>query len=135
MAKGKMKFDTTLPSTISIISPTPTSRAEEKISAFPDSEIVTFPEGSGVKLHSAFFPGWIKDKKDVDFSEFMKRWSVLKDQIGTMIGDMTQQTFGKMALDKVEVSIAVSGEGSIGIATAKGEASIVLTFQKAGAKS
>jgi len=52
----------------------------------------------------------------------MKSWDKLKSQIGTMITDLTGQTFGKMALEQVEVSIGISAEGTIGIATAKGEA-------------
>ena len=94
------------------------------------AEVAEIPGGKTVELHALGLPSWIKDKKDVDFGQFMKSWNKLKDQIGTMITDLTGQTFGKMTLEEVEVSIAVSGEGSIGIATAKGEASIVLTFKK-----
>jgi len=111
--------------TISIISIMPAGGA-----GGPAGEIATIPGGKGVELQSFGLPGWISSRKEVDFSEFMERWRVVKDQVGTMISDLTKQTFGKMALDEVEVSIAVSGEGSIGIATAKGEASIVLKFKK-----
>lgn len=107
--------------TISIISAMPTNKG--------GAEVAEIPGGKTIELHALGLPNWIKSKKDVDFSEFMQRWNALKDQIGTMISDLTKQTFGKMILDEVEVSIAVSGEGSIGIATAKGEASIVLTFK------
>jgi hypothetical protein len=110
-----------MPSTISIISATSKGRDDQKFDELP--------EAAGVHFQNVAFTNWIKTRKDVDFGEFMNRWATLKDQIGTMIADLTKQTFGKMTLDEVEVSIAVSGEGSIGIATAKGEASIVLTFK------
>ena len=46
------------------------------------------------------------------------------------IADITQQSFGSMELDTLEVSLAVTGEGTIGIASSKAEASVVLTFKK-----
>ncbi len=108
--------------TISIISVVPVSDN--------GGEAAEVPGGKTIELHALGLSKWIKDRKEVDFGRFMGRWNTLKEQIGTMIGDLTTQAFGKMALDEVEVSIAVSGEGSIGIATAKGEASIVLKFKK-----
>ncbi len=65
-------------------------------------------------------------------SKFLDRWKKVNEQVGILIKDLTAQSFGKMSLDEIEVSIGVSGEGSIGIATAKGEASIVLKFKKPG---
>jgi hypothetical protein len=67
---------------------------------------------------------------DVDFPAFRKRWTALQDQVGAMMSDLTQKTFGSMELDTLEVSLAVTGEGSIGIASSKAEASVVLTFKK-----
>jgi hypothetical protein len=107
--------------TISIITVMPTNKA--------GGDVATIPGGQEVHLHALGLPTWIKAKKDVDFGQFLYSWNKLKGQIGTMIGDLTGQTFGKMALEQIEVSISVSGEGSIGIATAKAEASIVLTFK------
>lgn len=92
--------------------------------------VATVPGGTGVELHSLPLPRWVRAKSEVDFGKFVERWHVVREQVGTMIADLTKQNFGKMALDEVEVSIGVSGEGSIGIATAKGEASIVLKFKK-----
>jgi hypothetical protein len=107
--------------TIAIISNAPPSKG---------GAIATMPKSGEMQLHTLAFGGWIGSKKDVDFSQFMASWTKLKGQIGQMITDMAAQAFGNMALEQIEVSISVSGEGSIGIATAKGEASIVLTFKK-----
>ena len=108
--------------TIAIITTVPASKV--------GGEVATVPGGQGVQLHSLGLPGFVTSQKDVDFSKFMDNWTKLKGQIGTMITDMAKQTFGNMQLQEIEVSISVSGEGTIGIATAKGEASIVLTFNK-----
>ncbi|MDE2265788.1 MAG: hypothetical protein KGL29_07810 [Alphaproteobacteria bacterium] len=70
------------------------------------------------------------ESKDVDFPAFRKRWAALQDQVGAMMSDLTQKTFGSMELDTLEVSLAITGEGSIGIASSKAEASVVLTFKK-----
>ncbi|MGA7711795.1 MAG: hypothetical protein WCA81_07835 [Rhizomicrobium sp.] len=67
---------------------------------------------------------------DVSFSSFRKRWAGLQAQVGAMLTDITQQSFGSMELDTLEVSLAVTGEGTIGIASSKAEASVVLTFKK-----
>lgn len=67
---------------------------------------------------------------DVSFSSFRKRWASLQAQVGAMLTDITQQSFGSMELDTLEVSLAVTGEGTIGIASSKAEASVVLTFKK-----
>jgi hypothetical protein len=93
-------------------------------------EVATIPGGKGVELHSLQLPGWMKSKKDVDFGEFLQRWQTVRGQVGTMMTDLAKQSFGKMTLDEVEVSIGVSGEGSIGIVTAKAEASIIFKFKK-----
>jgi hypothetical protein len=88
--------------------------------------VATIPGGSGVQLHS--FLGF--GKKDVDFGEFLQRWRKISDQVSTLISETAAKVVGKMVLDEVEVSIGVSGEGTIGIATAKGEASVVLKFKR-----
>jgi hypothetical protein len=72
----------------------------------------------------------ILQSNDVSFSSFRKRWAGLQAQVGAMLTDITQQSFGSMELDTLEVSLAVTGEGTIGIASSKAEASVVLTFKK-----
>lgn len=88
--------------------------------------VATIPGAGGVQLHSFLGLG----KRDLDFGEFLERWRKISEQVSTLISETAAKTVGKMALDEVEVSIGVSGEGTIGIATAKGEASVVLKFKR-----
>ena len=88
----------------------------------------TIPGGSGVELQSAF--SLFRSTKEIDFDAFLDRWRKVNEQVGALIADLNKRSFGSMDLNKIEVSIGISGEGSIGIASAKGEASVVLTFKK-----
>jgi hypothetical protein len=85
--------------------------------------------GGGVELHSRRLAS-LFGPKEVDFDEFIKRWNHISEQVSTMVSGITARAFGEMHLEEIEVSLGVSGEGSIGIVTAKGEASVVLKFKK-----
>jgi hypothetical protein len=106
-------------STITIIGDLPTQHG---------GEVAIVPGGKGVELQSlkSFFFG----SKEIDFDQFSKQWNKIRDQIGTLLVDISRKSFGSMELDEVEVNIGVSGEGSIGIVSAKGEASLVLKFKR-----
>jgi hypothetical protein len=73
--------------------------------------------------------GFLGSKK-YDFNDFHTRWVAVQKQIGTMLNDIAAQSFGDMCLDTLEVSIGISVEGNIGIASSKADASMVLTFKQ-----
>lgn len=52
-------------------------------------------------------------------------------QIRTMLDSVSSAPIGNFKLDGLEVGLAISAEGSIGIATAGVEASVTLKFAKA----
>ena len=68
--------------------------------------------------------------KDFSFADFRKRWTAVQEQIADMLKDVSQQTFGAMVLDSLEVNLAVGMSGSIGIASSKADASVTLTFKR-----
>ncbi len=52
-------------------------------------------------------------------------------QLRKVLGEIEKSSVGSMQLKSVEVGLAVSAEGSIGIATAGVETSITLSFERA----
>lgn len=115
--------------------------AREEVSLIvvePDAQLVSVPpakDGDDAELH--FRPFTKKAEravaKKVDFDRLEKELTEAQDQIGRLVGSLEQGSpSGKFGLSEISLSLAVSGEGSIGIATVGAEASITLTFAKAG---
>jgi hypothetical protein len=88
-----------------------------------------------VDLHFKPFRGKARraERKKVDFSRLEKELNEAQGQIGGLVDSLEQKSpSGKFSLSEISLSLAVSAEGSIGIATVGAEASITLTYSKPG---
>ena len=65
--------------------------------------------------------------KQVKLSALKDRMAEVQDEVGELLGDLGKST-GGYRLSEVQVSLAISGSGSIGVATVGAEASISLVF-------
>lgn len=65
--------------------------------------------------------------KQVKLSALKERLAEVQDEVGEMLAKMKPST-GGYRLAEVTVSLAISGSGSIGVATVGAEAAIALTF-------
>ncbi len=66
-----------------------------------------------------------------DTGQLDKKLAETIAQLQEVIGEIEKSSVGSMQLKSVEVGLAVSAEGSIGIATAGVETSITLSFERA----
>lgn len=71
--------------------------------------------------------------KEIDYDRLEKELNKAQSQMADLIASLEQKgPSGGFALDQISLSLAVSGEGSIGIATVGVEAGITLTYSKSG---
>ena len=68
--------------------------------------------------------------KDVDLGPLKTGLEQAQGQIDALLQDMTDSTVAGFRLGSVEVSLAISAGGSIGVVTAGVEASMSLTFER-----
>lgn len=74
------------------------------------------------------FKDWLTGAtKDVDLAPVKKRLTGLQSQIEGLLGSVRHSAAG-MKLETVEVSIAITAEGSLGIVTAGTQASLTLIY-------
>lgn len=96
-------------------------------------------EGEGLPEES-FEPQGVKDRiprlratpRPVKLSALQGRMGEIQDEVEKLLSNMQAST-GGYHLAEVQVSLAISGSGSIGVATVGAEASIALTFAPADA--
>jgi hypothetical protein len=67
--------------------------------------------------------------KPIKFVDVEANFNEVIDQVGWIISDTKSKIAENVELDEITVSLGITGEGSIGIATAGVEASIALTFK------
>ena len=73
-------------------------------------------------------------KKEVNLSEIHTQLEDVQGQISTLLEKIGDPPAGRFALQEVEVGLAVSAEGSIGVATVGAEVSLSLTFARVDPK-
>ena len=71
-------------------------------------------------------------RKDVDLSAVRDDLDRVQGQIDDLLAKLKTKDSDRFRLAQVEVSLAVSAEGSIGVATAGVQAGIALTFSRVG---
>jgi len=97
-----------------------------------NDDVATIP-GKGTQLHSAsrvrrwFFP----TAKEIPAEKLLESFEKTQKAIDAMLVKLDSQEKRGYQLDEFEVSLAVSGEGTIGIVTASAEAGVVLKFKRA----
>jgi hypothetical protein len=70
----------------------------------------------------------IASKKDVELSDVKAQLDKVQDQITALLENIQDSPRGRFRLHEVEVGLAVTAEGSIGVATVGAEVSLSLTF-------
>lgn len=69
--------------------------------------------------------------KEIDPNILQKSWQNTNQVVINMIKDAeTKETDTKMRLHEIEVTLSVSGEGTVGFVSGKAEAGIVLKFTR-----
>jgi hypothetical protein len=68
--------------------------------------------------------------EEVSLSDIEKRLGKLQEQIDCVLEAVSTRDVQGMRLTEVSVGLAVTGEGSIGVATIGAEASITLTYAR-----
>jgi hypothetical protein len=71
--------------------------------------------------------------KDVPLDKLTKSLDRAQAQIDELLEGVKQSTVAGFRLNSIEVSLAISAEGSIGVATAGVEASMALSFERVSA--
>jgi hypothetical protein len=101
------------------------------------SDVATIP-GKGTELHSltAIRRWFTPVANEVSADKLLASFEKTQKAIDAMLARLEAQESRGYRLDEFEVSLAVSGEGTIGIVTASAEAGVVLKFKRAqdGAK-
>jgi hypothetical protein len=69
-------------------------------------------------------------RRDIVLQDVQDELDRVQNQIGALLARIQGQDTDRFRLSEVEVSLAISAEGSIGVATAGVEASIALTFAR-----
>ena len=82
-------------------------------------------------------PAWVpriheRRPKDVDLSKLKEGLQRVQKQIDGLLAQVNQPSAAGFKLQSVEVALAITAEGSIGVATAGVEASVALTFERKG---
>ena len=78
------------------------------------------------------FKDWVAQKVSVDPDELRKNLEDAMERVGVMLAKLERDVVKGWALDSISVGLALSAEGSVGIATVGAETSIELGFAKAG---
>jgi hypothetical protein len=76
----------------------------------------------------AFLGRIVGRPKDVSFDKLKNNLERAQKDIDDLLADVKRSTLGDFQLNSIDVSLTISGEGSIGFATAGVEASITLSF-------
>ena len=94
-------------------------------------DAATIP-GKGTELHSV--PGirqWFYPKaNEVPAEKLLASFEKTQKAVDAMLERLEAQEKNGFRLDEFEVSLAISGEGTIGFVTATAEAGIVLKFKR-----
>jgi hypothetical protein len=81
--------------------------------------------------HLRILPGKVGKLKEVDYDRLKRELEKVQAQMGGVFASLDKaRPSGKFSLSEVAVSLAVSGEGSVGIATVGAEATITLTYSR-----
>jgi hypothetical protein len=75
---------------------------------------------------------WKIKPRDVDLTALKGQMKKIQSEVDDLLADVKEST-GAYHLAEVQVSLAISGSGSIGVATVGAEASIALTFAPSSA--
>jgi hypothetical protein len=86
-------------------------------------------EAQSGALRRAF--GFGKPKR-VNMETLEKELDRVQDELDTLLAKVKTTDPGGFRLRTVEVSLSISGEGSIGVATIGAEASLSLSFERSG---
>jgi hypothetical protein len=109
--------------------------AGEDSQAVRTSELeVTGREVSELELRGERWNGFVAHikpkRKDVNLDDVKADLDRVQGQIDTLLAGIQAHDSERFRLSQVEVSLAVSAEGSIGVATAGIQAGIALTFAR-----
>lgn len=83
----------------------------------------------GGETNANFIRKFFKNEEPVDIDKIKYNLDQCLDGIRDIMTDLKQRVLDGWQLDGVSISLAVSAEGSIGIATAGVEASIEVSFK------
>jgi hypothetical protein len=83
-------------------------------------------------------PAWVPRvrlhrPKDVDLNKLQEGLDQMQGQIDALLQGVKTSTVAGFRLNSIEISLAISAGGSIGVATAGVEASMSLSFQRVSA--
>lgn len=94
-------------------------------------EVATIP-GKGTELHSLpTIRRWFTPvAKEIPAQKLLESFEKTQKAIDAMLAKLDARADRGYYLDEFEVSLAVSGEGTIGIVTASAEAGVVLKFKR-----
>jgi hypothetical protein len=87
-----------------------------------------FPDRKGGELNSGLIKKLVGFEEKIDVDKIKTNLDDCLSGIGDVLSDLRQKAMAGWELESVTVSLAVSAEGSIGIATAGVEASIEVSF-------
>jgi hypothetical protein len=103
----------------------------------PNAEVMTGePESKPEDFEEQAFPKFlarlVHRPKEVDLNTLQDGLQTVQGQIDALLKVVKDSTVDDYRLNSVEVSLGISAEGSIGVATAGVEASISLSFERVG---
>lgn len=97
-----------------------------------ESDVVATIPGKGTELHSfTSIRRWFTPvAKEIPAEKLLESFEKTQKAIDAMLAKLESDEKRGYLLDEFEVSLAVSGEGTIGIVTASAEAGVVLKFKR-----
>jgi hypothetical protein len=96
----------------------------------PAPSVGELPADSGV-LHSGGIKSWFATKNiKRTVQEIEADLAGVADTISVVAANLVRKVAGEFEMEEIEVALAVSAEGSIGVATAGAEATFTLKFAR-----
>ncbi|HEV3376450.1 MAG TPA: hypothetical protein VG126_04155 [Thermoleophilaceae bacterium] len=111
------------------------SNSSKKLTLIVADEVLAadHPESKPEDFEEQGLPGFVKRvraPKDVDLAPFQERLRSVQGQIDELLAAVTPSAVAGFRLNAVQIGLAISAEGSIGVATAGVEASMSLSFER-----
>jgi len=93
------------------------------------SPAAEYTDREGGSQHTSLIGKLFSHEKPVDFSKVKQNLDSCIAQVSNVLSDLKKKAIDGWELESVSISLAVSAEGSIGVATAGVEAGIEVSFK------
>jgi hypothetical protein len=106
------------------------ARASDEVTLIVAGASAASRDRAGGELQTGAFGGIFSRKSERTLEDMKNDIAKLSDQVSAIAAALQEKQGGKFSVASIEIGLAISAEGSIGIATAGVEASISLTLER-----